>query len=109
MWVIDWHTVDFDNIGDPWYEFNRLGIEHPMFAGGQINGYFNQQVPEEFWRLFALYLAASAITSIVWAKHWAPEEFDNIMQLNRNVLDMFDNMTNPIPRWYRAIQTNQMP
>ena len=70
VWVIDWHTIDFDNIGDPWYEFNRIATEHPAFAGGQIDGYFENQVPEEFWKLFALYLAASAITSIVWAKYY---------------------------------------
>ena len=65
LWGIDWHTVDFDNIRDSWYEFNRIGIEYPMFAKGQIDGYFENQVPEEFWKLFSLYFATSAITSIV--------------------------------------------
>lgn len=101
LWVIDWHTVDFDNIGDPWYEFNRIGTEHPMFAKGQIDGYFENQVPEEFWRLFALYFATSAITSIVWAKYWAPDELDDILELNKRVLIMFDDMLNPVPLWYR--------
>ena len=101
LWVIDWHTVDFDNIGDPWYEFNRIGIEYPTFAKGQIDGYFENQVPEEFWKLFALYFATSAITSIVWAKYWAPDELNSVMALNKSVLDMFDDMENPIPRWYR--------
>lgn len=101
LYVIDWHTVDFDNIGDPWYEFNRIATELPMFAKGQIDGYFEQQVPEAFWRLFALYFSASAITSIVWAKHWAPKELDYIMDLNRRVVAMFDGMENPIPSWYR--------
>ena len=41
LYVIDWHTVDFDNCGDPWYDFNPLGIEFPAFASGQIVGYFN--------------------------------------------------------------------
>lgn len=101
LWVIDWHTVDFNNIGDPWYEFNRIGIEYPMFAKGQIDGYFENRVPEEFWKLFALYFSASAITSIVWAKYWAPNELDSIMALNKSVLSMFDDMENPIPQWYR--------
>ncbi len=102
LWVIDWHTVDFDNIGDPWYEFNRIGIEHPMFARGQIDGYFGDDVPTEFWKLFALYFSTSAITSIVWAKYWAPNQFDYVMGLNQQVLQMFDDMENPIPRWYRG-------
>lgn len=100
VFVIDWHTVDFDNIGDPWYEFNRVGVEYPAFASGQIDGYFDGKVPEEFWKLFALYFSASAITSIVWAKYFAPHELNNIIQLNKNVLDWFENMNQTIPTWY---------
>lgn len=80
---------------------DRIGTEYPMFAKGQIDGYFENQVPEEFWKLFALYFAASAITSIVWAKYWAPNKLDSVMTLNKSVLNMFDGMENPIPRWYR--------
>ena len=103
LWVIDWHTVDFDNIGDPWYEFNRIGMECPQFAKGQVDGYLDS-VPDEFWRLFALYFSASAITSIVWAKYWAPDQLECIMELNRSVLQMFDNMEDPVPRWYRGLE-----
>lgn len=98
--VIDWHTVDFDNFGDPWYEFNRIGTSFPAFASGQIDGYFNGEPPIEFWTLLAYYLSASAITSIVWAKYFAPERLDAILQLNSNVLSWFDNMQNPVPTWY---------
>lgn len=98
--IIDWHTVDFDNCGDPWYEFNRIGIEYPAFASGQIDGYFNHEVPDEFWRLFSYYVAASAITSIVWAKYFAPERIHEILKLNTDILYWFDNMKNPVPTWY---------
>ncbi len=98
--IIDWHTVDFDNYGDPWYEFNRIGLEYAEFASGQINGYFNHDVPEEFWKLFAYYLAASAITSIVWAKYFATERLQDILKLNQEILYWFDDMKNPIPTWY---------
>ncbi len=100
--IIDWEKVDFDNIGDPWYEFNRIGIEYPSFAKGQIDGYFEGNPPEKFWKLLALYISVSAITSIVWAKYFAQEELENIMSLNRNVLMWYDNMSNPIPTWYRT-------
>ncbi len=100
--IIDWEKVDFDNIGDPWYEFNRIGIEYPGFAKGQIDGYFEGNPPEKFWKLLALYISVSAITSIVWAKYFAQEELENIMSLNRNVLMWYDNMRNPVPAWYRT-------
>lgn len=98
--IIDWDIADFDNVGDPWYEFNRIGIEIPAFATGQINGYFNSNVPDEFWQLLAFYLAASAITSIVWAKYNAPEIVDRKIELNRQILRNFDGMNRTVPLWY---------
>ncbi len=101
--AIDWHTVDFDNIGDPWYEFNRIGVEFPCFASGQINGYFNNNIPNEFWKLLALYLSASAITSVVWAKYFAPDRLEAIISLNKDILSWFNNMNTYIPVWYKSL------
>lgn len=98
--VIDWHTVDFENIGDPWYEFNRIGIEYPYFASGQIDGYFNGNVPNDFWLLLAYYLSVSSITSIVWAKYFAPDRLSSILNLNMDILKWFSNMKCAIPTWY---------
>ncbi len=69
----------------------------------RLDAYRNEGVPFAgyVWRLFALYISVSAITSIVWAKYFAPDELDNIMGLNKSVLTIFDDMANPIPTWYR--------
>ena len=104
IFVIDWQTVDFEGVGDPWVDFINIGIEYPAFAAGQIDGYFNHQVPEEFWRMLAFYLAVSAITSIVWAKYFAPDRLDCILALNRNVVDWYDKMNCVIPSWYSEIE-----
>ena len=101
LFVIDWQTVDFEGIGDPWVDFINIGIEHPAFAAGQIDGYFNHQVPEAFWRILALYLSVSAITSIVWAKYFAPEQLERVLTLNKNVVKWYDGMRQVIPSWYR--------
>jgi hypothetical protein len=86
VFVIDWQPVDFEGVGDPWVDFINIGIDHPSFAAGQIDGYFAHQVPEDFWRMLALYLSTSAITSILWAKRFAPERLDGIMELNQKLL-----------------------
>lgn len=101
LFIIDWHTIDFNNYGDPWYEFNRIGTEYPAFASGQIDGYFENNPPDDFWILLAYYLSTSAITSIVWAKYFSPERLDSILQLNKDILNWYDNMENLIPSWYR--------
>lgn len=98
--VIDWDTADFDNIGDPWYEFHCIGVKRPVFAAGQIDGYFAHNVPEMFWKLLAFYQAGSAITSIVWAKYFAPACMKEIMKLNADILDWYDGMNRIIPTWY---------
>lgn len=101
LFVIDWQTVDFEGVADPWVDFKSIGVDHIAFAVGQIDGYFESQVPEEFWRMLALYLSTSAITSIVWAKYVAPDCLDSIMELNQNVVKWYDNMKQVIPTWYR--------
>lgn len=100
---IDGNSVDFNNyFGDPWYDFNRIGIEYPAFALGQIDGYFDNEPPEDFWKLLAYYHSASAITSIVWAKYFAPDEMDSIIQLNKDIVLSYDGMNNLIPAWYQS-------
>ncbi|MBD5492888.1 MAG: hypothetical protein HDR12_00520 [Lachnospiraceae bacterium] len=53
-----------------------------------------------FWKLFTFYIAGSAITSIVWAKYFAPECMDEIMKLNMDIVRWHDEMKNPIHIWY---------
>lgn len=83
-----------------------------MMPAGQIDGYFYTGdgavlIPDEFWRLFALYHAAGAVTSIVWAKYFAPECMDEIMMRNRNIVHWYDGMKELIPFWYdKDLQKN---
>lgn len=99
LFVIDWHTVDFDNYGDPWIELAQCS-DYPSFNSGQIDGYFKGMPPKEFWSMFAYYLSVGAITSIVWAKYYAAEYLDEKLKFNKNVLIWFNNMKNPVPTWY---------
>lgn len=65
--IIDFDRYDF---GDPWEEFNRIVWcvqVSPLFATGLINGYFENEVPMEFWDLLALYISNNMISSIPWA------------------------------------------
>lgn len=55
--IIDFNRFDF---GDPWEEFNRIVWDttvSPAFATGRLNGYFNGEIPLEFFELLALYLS----------------------------------------------------
>ena len=102
--VVDWAAFDFGGFGDPWQDFKSLE-DYPHFTFGQLRGYFGGEPPIAFWKLYAYYTAAAALTSIVWATHYGQELVNEKLELNRNVLVWFDNMRNPVPTWFlqRAI------
>lgn len=98
--------IDFDkdDYGDPWEEFNRIvwcAQAAPAFARGIVDGYFDGAVPEEFWRLLALYIATNTVSSLPWAIPFGQEEIAVMLKQGENVLRWYEGMTNPIPTWYR--------
>lgn len=98
--VIDFNRSDF---GDPWEEFNRIVwcvSKSPLFALGIVNGYFYCQVPMEFWKLLALYIASNTLSSVYWAIQFGQTEIDTMLNQAKEVLEWYDNMENPIPTWY---------
>ena len=99
--VIDWQICDFEGYGDPWDDFRSNQCEaSPHFATGCINGYFDNEIPAEFWKLNAFYMAVGSITSIPCAYYRYPSELEPLIEHNLNVLRWFDNMINPVPTWY---------
>ncbi|MGN1346467.1 MAG: phosphotransferase [Eubacteriales bacterium] len=98
--VLDFNRFDY---GDPWEEFNRIvwcAQCSPRFASGMVNGYFDGDVPMEFWRLLALYLSSNTLSSIYWAIPFGQKEIDTMMNQAREILEWYDNMKNPVPTWY---------
>lgn len=98
--IIDFNRSDF---GDPWEEFNRIvwcAQKAPLFASGIVNGYFDGDVPMEFWRLLALYIASNTLSSVYWAIPFGQAEIDTMLNQAKEVLEWYDNMQNPIPTWY---------
>lgn len=101
LWVIDF---DREDVGDPWYEFNRIiwdvraGAE---FACGMVDGYFDGAVPEEFWRLLRLYLCQNMISSLPWAIGFGGEEIRVAVENARQVLGWYDDLKVVVPNWYR--------
>lgn len=100
LYIIDFNRSDF---GDPWEEFNRIvwcAQKSPLFASGMVNGYFDGNVPMDFWKLLALYIASNTLSSLPWAIPFGQAEVDTMLKQGREVLAWFDNMKNPVPTWY---------
>jgi aminoglycoside phosphotransferase (APT) family kinase protein len=97
--------IDFDryDYGDPWEEFNRIVwsvASSPVFASGIIDGYFDYNVPEEFWRLLLLYIASNAMSSLTWALKLNEKELEVMINQMHDILNWYDNFTRIIPKWY---------
>ena len=99
------HIIDFNrnDYGDPWEEFNRIvwcAQKAPLFASGMVNGYFDGDVPLEFWKLLALYISSNTLSSVYWAIPFGQDGVDTMLNQAKEVLSWYDNMRNPIPTWY---------
>lgn len=98
-------VIDFDryDYGDPWEEFNRIVWcvqASPLFASGLVNGYFDNEVPLEFWKLLALYISSNMLGSVPWAIPFGEREVSTMLNQAKDVLSWYNNMENPVPTWY---------
>lgn len=98
--------IDFNrwNYGDPFEEFYKMTIFSRElsipFACGQINGYFDKKIPEDFFNTLALYLADVILFSIVWAIPYGEDEVKGMIRRAEMVLDDYDNFNMIIPKWF---------
>lgn len=99
--VIDFNRWD---IGDPYEEFFKLesfGIDVSVpYSIGQIDAYFDDEIPYDFWRALAVYCAWSALYSIKWAEQFGQKDIDGMVQRCHRAFDNFDGFNDIIPKWY---------
>lgn len=100
-------VIDFGNFdwGDPFHDFVKLALfqrEHSVpFSIGQIKGYFNDEVPEDFWMLYSIYVAMGVFSSVVWSFKFAPEQLDEMVVRVHNILEEHNNFEILKPVWFR--------
>ncbi|HFU4450371.1 TPA: aminoglycoside phosphotransferase family protein [Streptococcus suis] len=100
--------LDFDryDIGDPWEEFNRLIFTadlSPAFARGQVDAYFDGAIPEEFWRLLALYLTVNSLGALSWAEQVDPDQVPLMQEQAATISEWYADFTRWIPTWYLQV------
>ena len=104
LYIIDFNRNEY---GDPWEEFNRIvwcAQKSPLFASGMVNGYFDDQVPIDFWKLLALYISSNTLSSLYWAIPFGESEVKTMLDQAEEVLNWYDDMTDPVPAWYKSIR-----
>lgn len=99
-------VIDFNRweVGDPYEEFYKLesfGIEKSIpYCIGQIDAYFEDDIPEDFWIAQALYVAHASLYSIKWAEKFGQKDIDGMVLRCRRSFENYDNFNGYIPKWY---------
>lgn len=97
--------LDFDryDIGDPWEEFNLLIFTadlSPAFARGQVDAYFDGAIPEEFWRLMALYVTVNSLGALSWAEQVDSEQITSMKLQAQKISEWYEYFNHHLPKWY---------
>ena len=101
-------VIDFDKnvIADPYDEFKpfiwNVRVSE-YFQTGLINGYFDNNVPEDFFPILALYAVEHLISFIPWAMKFGKDQIEKGHQMQRDVMKWYDNMNLIIPTWYKGV------
>lgn len=100
--------IDFDrdDYGDPWNEFNRItwcAKLSPAFASGMVDGYFDGEVPLDFWQLLALYLCTNILSSLPWAIPFGEKQIQIMRDNAALLLSWYDDFRTVIPGWYCSL------
>ena len=101
-------VIDFNRweVGDPYEEFYKLqsfGTEVSIpYCIGQLDSYFDDNIPETFWEVLAVYVAHASLYSIKWAEKFGQEDIDNMVRICKKSFTHYDNFKLIIPLWYDA-------
>ena len=98
-------VLDFNrwSYGDPWEEFDRLtyfsrSVSIP-FSIGQIDGYFGEKKPPEFFPLLAFYTAMITLFTVAWAASFGEEDVKNSLQRAEMILSDYSDFDSVYPAW----------
>lgn len=100
-------VIDFNRweVGDPYEEFYKLEsfareLSVP-YCIGQIQSYFNDDIPEDFWRILAVYVAHASLFSIKWAEKFGRTDVDAMVERCMVAFEDYDYFRRTTPVWYK--------
>lgn len=99
-------VIDFNRweVGDPYEEFYKLQsfareLSVP-YCIGQIEAYFQDDIPDDFWSTLGVYVAWSSLYSIKWAEKFGQDEIDGMVKRCLKAFEDYDYFRCVVPKWY---------
>ncbi len=100
--VIDFNRWDYGDTIEEFYKMMVFSRELSIpFAIGQINGYYENGVPKDFFDILSLYVADVILFSIVWAIPFGDREVKGMIKRAEMILEDYNNFKNTIPKWFK--------
>ena len=65
-----------------------------------IDGYFDDKVPDLFWKLLAVYIISNLIGALPWAIPYGEEDVSVMQNQAKEILEWYDYMNRLVPSWY---------
>jgi len=100
LFIIDFGRVE---IVDPFSAFKSMIFSNDVssyFTTGQIDAYFNNRIPNEFWELLKYYSISVTISSLAWAVFYGQKEVDLAYKRIESIGKWYSNINSNIPTWY---------
>lgn len=100
--------IDFDKntIADPYDELKPFCwnvFKSEYFETGLINGYFNNDVPEDFFKILKYYSVESLISHLPWSVQFGEEDIQTSYRVYNAMLEWWGNFNLDIPTWYKGV------
>lgn len=101
--------IDFDKCGvtDPYDELKPFcwnTMESEYFETGLIDGYFDYNIPDDFFKILKYYTIESMISHLPWAVNFGEEEVIIMKKINELQMKWWNNFNLDIPTWYKKIK-----
>jgi serine/threonine-protein kinase len=101
--IIDFNRSGF---GDPIEDMCRLFTftreTSPVFACGQIAGYFDSpEPPPDFFAHVLCYVLVDCAFGLLWARQFGQKEIDTHFRIVRQIMGDFDGLRTTRPKWFQ--------
>lgn len=99
--------IDFDSfsIGNPWFDFYDKGLaiykERQAFNKGVIDGYFNNNIPNDFWMFLKIISVCTMIQMSAWSINKMKQDY--IFSIEKHLLKSYSDDSNNVPKWYEPL------